>query len=296
MRFVSPILSVALASLLVSAPLTAQVSPPPDLSSPSLQVRLLDAEPGTAPAGSIAKGLRVAVNDAAGLPVQNAAVVFRTPESGPSATFKDGTHAEVAYTDAKGEARVDGIQWGNTPGAVPLRITAAKDTRHAGLLLEETLTAGAPTPSISLPAQLPESPLTPLPSSPASMPAVSSAATRKSIPSVVVEHHNSAAPSAEPGALAAASGATADLDSPDANIPVRNFSGTGPGIGDAPGVSVLSSGAASNGHHKTKWIVAIAVAAGAGAALAFVHKGGSSTSSAAAGISIGSPSISVGHP
>ncbi len=296
MRFVSPLVSVLLASLLVNAPLTAQVSPSPDLTSPSLQLRLLDAEPGSAPAGSVGKSLRVAVTDAAGLPVQNAAVVFRTPESGPSATFKDGTHAEVAYTDANGEAHMGPIQWGIAPGVLPFRITAAKDIRHAGLLLEQTITA-APAPA-PVPSQALTVSASAVQNDSASTPKVSSTATRKSIPSVVVEHRNSSALSAEPGTLAAAGPTTPDLDSPDANIPVRNFSGTGgAGIGEAPGVSVLSSGAASSGHHKAKWIILIGAAAGAGAALAFVHKGrSSSTSSAASGIIIGSPSISVGHP
>jgi hypothetical protein len=68
---------------------------------------------------------------------------------------------------------------------------------------------------------------------------------------------------------------------------------------DAPApVSVTSaSPGAAPSHSKTKWIILAAVVAGAGAGLALTSKGKASTGSAQASqISIGTPSISVGHP
>ncbi len=88
---------------------------------------------------------------------------------------------------------------------------------------------------------------------------------------------------------------TAD-DSQDANVPARHSFGAASALTEVPDVSITSSGAASHGHSKTKWIAVLAIAAGTGAALAFVHKGNTSSSSSSSGISIGSPSISVGHP
>lgn len=54
---------------------------------------------------------------------------------------------------------------------------------------------------------------------------------------------------------------------------------------------------ASHHSHKWLWLVA-AAAAGGGAGFAFMHSGGSSnnTNPATAGLSIGAPSVTVGHP
>lgn len=65
-----------------------------------------------------------------------------------------------------------------------------------------------------------------------------------------------------------------------------------------PSVSVTNSAPSqSKPHSHTKWIVIAAIAAGAGAGLAFAGKGKSSSpASPPPSLSIGPPSVSVGHP
>jgi hypothetical protein len=62
---------------------------------------------------------------------------------------------------------------------------------------------------------------------------------------------------------------------------------------------VNTGAASSGGHSKAKWIAIAAVAAGAGLAFALLHTSGStngSSSGSTSGISIGAPTVSVGHP
>ncbi len=56
---------------------------------------------------------------------------------------------------------------------------------------------------------------------------------------------------------------------------------------------------ASHGGHKWIWLIAAAAAGAGGAGFAFMHSGGSSNPApnpAVAGLSIGTPSITIGHP
>ncbi len=294
MRFLSPLLSILLAPLMATGPLLAQspalgssVSLTPDTAAASLQLRMAENDGTAVVAGTrSANGMSVEVTDPAGAPVQNAAVVFRLPDSAPSGKFADGTLAAVAYTDAQGRAKAKDIQWDSVIGTVAVRVTAVKDTMHAGLLFEENLTA----PAVAAVGRA-----VPM-AAPQIEPAAAKAVRMARMPTVVAED-----PKVQPGELAAelpvAKTFVPSDDSPDANVPMRRMLGTAESGGGEPGVSISTSGAASSsgGHSKLKWILIAAVAAGgAGAALAFVHKGSSSSSST--GISIGSPSVSVGHP
>ncbi len=278
MRFLSPILAIVLTPLLAVLPMSGQIPAAP------LEMHVIaNGDGATALAGTrLAQPLAVEVRDNAGTPVANAAVIFRLPDSGPSGTFADGTRASVVYTDAAGRASAADIQWGNAPGAVAMRITAAKGDGHAGVLYTETLTgavAAAPKPL----------PMSQAPAKPGVL-----ASSGAAIPEVTIERVGSGAHQAHPAVAEVAE----DDDSPDANIPIRHTLGGQTADADAAGVSVTRVGAGeasvSGGHHLKRWIlVAAVVAAGAGAGLALVRKGSGSTSS---GITIGNPTISVGHP
>ncbi len=292
-KLLFPLLSILLMPLLAVEPVMAQSPAAADPASEALQINIVDADIANPPLDSHVQGLTVQVTDASGAYVRDAAVVFRLPDSGSSARFADGTLAAVTYTDANGKARVNDIRWSETPGSVMVRVTAVKGTAHAGLLFERTpssaakaVSAGAAQQSVTV------QPVVPAPSP-------IETAQPHNIPVSVVSPRAPANRPTVPGNVPAVSITNkqeTDDDSQDANVPVRHSSGAENVLAEAPDVSITSSGAASGGHSKKKWIAVLAIAAGTGAALALVHKGGTSSSSSASGVSIGSPSISVGHP
>jgi hypothetical protein len=264
-----------------------------DPAGEALQIRVLDAGTSNAPAGSHAThGLTVQVTGAAGAVVRDAAVIFRLPDSGSPARFGDGSFAAVTYTDADGKARANDVRWGDAPDSVTLRVTAVKGTAHAGLLFEQPPTSMATPLSAAVRQSVLVEPPKPI-SSPVEI-------TRpQSISVSVTPQRAPETRPAVPGNLPAVSvtnDGEKDDDSPDTNVPARHSLGAANALVEAPDVSISSSGTASHGHSNTKWIAILAIAAGTGAALALVHKGSTSSSSSSSGISIGSPTISVGHP
>jgi hypothetical protein len=259
MKLFNSSLSLLLIALVTVSPIGAQL-PPDAIAASTLQLRLVESDAGDAgvPVSSHSgKGFVVEVTDATGATVPEAAVAFRLPESGPTGTFADGSHAAVTYTDAGGRARISGILWGSTAGAAELRITAAKGPAHAGLLLQQTLMplSAAPTPV---------QPGTLKASAPKSVnPAVN--------PTIVVTARSGASSPAAPAVLPKA------------------------GPKDQPAVTITN---ASPGHqpHSKKWLIIALVAVGAGAGAAFAFQGkGSSATPATPSLSIGSPTISIGH-
>jgi hypothetical protein len=279
-------LCVLLSLLLVAAPLPAQtagfvtgapdVAPPPGAATDELsQVRVVANDGAEVPAGTrSSKGITVEVKDAAGAGVTNAAVAVRLPESGPSGTFEDGTHSAIAYTDSNGRAQINGIRWNSSPGVVTMRVTASKGTSHAGVLLEEKLTEPASADAAAVAdSQSVRGPLEiagPLPSPPA--------------------FPEDSLPIAKSGA----SGATIQPGTPaHPQLP-----GAASAQAQQPSVSVTTTGAtADRPHSAKKWLIAAVVAAGAGGAM-LAMRGGKSSAPAPVtpSLSIGSPSISIGHP
>lgn len=85
------------------------------------------------------RGLTVEVTDESGRPIVDAAVSFRLPEEGASGTFTSGARTEVVTTRQDGRASVWGMKWNQTPGALEIRITAAKDGVRAGLVSTQHL-------------------------------------------------------------------------------------------------------------------------------------------------------------
>ncbi len=86
--------------------------------------------------GGNSQKITVVVEDSAGLPVPKAAVSFRLPDTTPSGFFQNGLRSEIGITNTEGKVTLDAIRWSGATGTVPLRVTTAKDSRRAGVVLE----------------------------------------------------------------------------------------------------------------------------------------------------------------
>jgi hypothetical protein len=211
---------------------------------------------------------------------------LRLPEAGPTGRFANGLRAWVMYSDAAGIARFPLILWGDTPGAVPVRLTAAKGTLHTGLVINQQITVEAKSVMI-----------VPVPAKTAS-----TAEPKPARPPQLKTSVETPLPGKEPAALA-------DVIPADSTHQVnRTTTGAEPphplkpnppaGKETEPAVSITNSSSGA-GHEKHKMLYTLlAVGAGAGVGTIFALKGHGGTSSsggAAAGVSIGAPSVTIGH-
>ncbi len=207
---------------------------------------------------SSANKFMVEVTDGAAAPAAGAAVAFRLPDTDPAGTFADGSHATVVYTDINGRAQVVGIQWNRTSGVASVRITAAKGAAHAGLIVEQPIAANVV--AVPVAKAVPQ-------------PAVPQPGVLQPPPAKIVK--------AEPIAIAHSGASTPVAPAPPPSVSVTNTNAS-------PGETT---------HSNKKWLVVLLVAGAAGAGAAFAFKGkGASTAPAAPSLSIGNPSISIGHP
>lgn len=274
----TPLVSLLLIPLLIAPPGWSQTAPS---SAPqnNLQLRLVDSDGSQIAVSSHStKGFYVQVTDGNGAPVAEAAVALRLPDSGATGLFADGSHSAVAYTDASGRAHLDGIQWNATAGALAVRVTATKGDEHAGILVEQALVAGVvSSPRPNLPAPRLEAAVAP------ANPAPAQAAADDSAPLNTI---GGSLESVRPAIRAAAPGAAAApfLRSAEPSVSISN-DGTGPAYHGTQSGS------------KRKWLIlGLVVAAGAGAAFAASTMGKGSTAASSSSISIGAPTVSVGHP
>jgi hypothetical protein len=279
-------LSILLSGLLaVGTCLEAQNAAPADISDvQELHIRIVE---GTDAAQTPAQPITVAVTDGHGSPVSNATVLFRLPSDSPAGLFSDGSRVAVVYTDMEGRAAVKNIQWAASSGTAVVRVTASKGTAHAGLLIEQVLSkskTSAALPRAESPAE-----------QPAAAPAKPAGETAK------VVHP---APVGQP----AAAGQPAQTPIARASKPIR-ISSDGTTLpstsgSEEPTVQITTNRpvqlTGASGKSK-KWLwIGIGGAAAAGMAFAFVGKGGAGSKSpgtpGAPPLSIGTPSVSIGHP
>ena len=275
MKLVSQLVSLLLAALLAASPLPAQ-SPMPTVAAP-IELQILHRHDDRA-----GNALSVQIVDEAGKPVADAVVVFRLTGSDFRGKFADGTTTATVQTDATGSARVDGLRgYDDASATAAVQVTATKGSAHAGTLFSQALAIPSSVPTTHNAAAGNPSPL---PGTSRSLPGQVAATPT---PGVVVENQS-----------ATARRSTYEDDSLDANVPVRHMFGPEASESSAAGVSVVNGSkySAHEGHSKAKWIIGIAAAAGAGAAFAMLHKGSGASSSSSSGISIGAPTVSVGHP
>ena len=105
-----------------------------------LTIRVVqDSGPVHAVGSRGASVLTVEVIDDAGKPVENAAVSFRLPASGPGGVFSNGLTTEVAITGRDGRAALSGVRFNKTAGPFDIRVTAVKGQVRAGTAIPRQL-------------------------------------------------------------------------------------------------------------------------------------------------------------
>ena len=272
MKFLSTILSLVLTPLIAVLPVQAEMGASVPSTTPAgqpaaLQIRLADAGKAVVAANTFIQGYSILVTDSAGLPVAGAAVAIRLPEDGATGFFTDGAKSAVAYTDASGIAKFDQVNWGPTPGTVSIRVTAVKGETHAGALLEQTIVAKLPATSTA-PAEAAK------------------------IVSWDKETANTAERRPKPGTPVSVQSVSSGASPEKAPLPTSETAASAP-----PTVSIVNTAGAKGAHSSKKWLILAAVAAGAGAgiAVAMAGKGGAAAVAATPTISIGTPTLSVGH-
>jgi hypothetical protein len=284
------LISTFLCAALVVNPVYAQAQAPAINAASdvpeALQIKVIDADQiQTASRTGAKQSIQVLVSDSSGAGVANAAVTCRLPETGPTGTFSDGTHAAVAYTDPQGHATLESVQWGDVAGPVSMRLTATKGTVHTGILVDTTLQAGTSPAPVAVKADtitVPRETTTVTVPVPAANAPAAATATQPTVS--VTKPGSKGAP--QPGEVAAKP--TVANPNPDKLTPAAV----------EPAVSVSRTSAADAPHSShAKWYVLALVAVAAGAGAGFAMKGKSSTAATtpSATISIGTPTVSVGH-
>jgi hypothetical protein len=281
MKLLYPFLCSFLTLLLILPPLQAQ-APAPD---PGAVLHLAFKSETTATVNTqTASGFIVQVTGADGRPVSEAAVAFRLPDDEPTGTFPGGLHAIVVYTNASGQARSPAIQWGAVDGSMSIRITAAKEPLHAGLLVAGTLQPNAKSATANPTASNPRTPGTPGISAPQVVVVPVPGPALPNPPAV-------ATPVAEPPAL------HPGIAKPAPKISDVTKSGASPApIAPKPEVSITNT-PQLHPHSNKKWLIIAVIAVGAGVGAALAMKGKSSTPAAAAVTAappIGTPTVTVG--
>jgi hypothetical protein len=258
-----------------------------------LHIRVLEAENGKADTTrSSSQPITVVVTDAGGAPVASATVLFRLPSEPPTGVFSDGSRVAVLYTDMEGHAVVKNIQWTGSSGTAVIRVTASKGTAHAGLLIEQVLgrssaDAASPAAPVAV-ASVPAKPTSVVPAPATAAPAATQSAG--------IVHP---APVGQPAPAQQESAAKPLLISTTGVTTHTGASGT-----EEPSVLITNNHPTQMtgaGGRSKKWLwIGIGGAAAAGLAVAFVGKGGagsnSSQTSGSPSLSIGTPTISIGHP
>ncbi len=281
MRF----LAVLLAGLTAVNPVWAQAKASDRQSTadpqPALRVRVVDDPGPPLPNSTSLKGYAIQVTDSSGAPIADAAVALRLPDEGATGHFGEGLRAWVAYTDPAGLARFPVIQWEGSVGLAELRVTAAKGTTHAGLLVQQQVGAEKPAGLV--------------------LPAVAAAkvpkATLPPAPEIVVETPQPSPALADTLPMPTSkSGATIPKDGGHTLTPDSTATAQTHASAPEPQVSITSSGTGAGHGGRKKWLIiaAVGAAAGVGAVLALKgHSGTAATSSSS--VSIGAPTISVSH-
>jgi len=247
----------------------------------SLQLKVIEGEGAEYRTGSRAShGPTVLVTDESGKPVVNALVSFRLPEAGATGTFNSGLPTEIVTTGQDGRATVSGVQWNSNPGQVSLRITAMKDQARAGIITTLHLSDKLAAVSESVRTQ------------PDAVAANFEVAPTKS----TAEKFTAAPVKIEPvHASNEVTLATPKSIGTNSEMPPVTGEALAPKPGSAGGEGVFT---ASHGGYG-KWILITAVVVGGAAAgLVFgMSKSSSPTpTTSVTGITIGSPTIIVGHP
>lgn len=131
-------LALLLIALLGVPPLPAQSDGRAGEGPPTrLQIHVLTQTPLTQPTGTLsAHSLQVRITDEWGMPVRGVTVSFRLPEVGPGGAFLNGLSSEIAVSDERGEAAVQGFDWREEAGVTFVHVIAAYGAVRAGAMVE----------------------------------------------------------------------------------------------------------------------------------------------------------------
>lgn len=100
-----------------------------------LQIQVVEGEGAVhSPGSHSARFLTVQITDESGRPVEGAAVSFHLPEDGASGTFSSGLRTDVVTSDAHGRATLHNLNLNHVAGRFQIRIVAAKEQAHAGIV------------------------------------------------------------------------------------------------------------------------------------------------------------------
>jgi len=260
-----------------------------------LHIKIVAGDGAQYAAGSHAKPLTVEVTDATGRPVAGARVSFQVPEEGPGGMFASGLRTDIAITDSNGRATGHGVQLNRVAGSFAIRITAAKEQQRAGTIARQSIgNADAATESADRKAPVPAS----KESTPAPAPAPQRPATPP--PTITVPGTTATGPVKVAAQQAPPAATLKTAAEPPHGVPTII-------VTQKSSKSITEVGADSphRSHKKLIWIGLLA-AGGAGAFFAERSLGASAshneTTGAAtaaglsSGVSIGTPTITIGKP
>jgi len=245
-------------------------------------------------AGAHAKPLTVEVTDATGRPVAGARVSFQVPEEDPGGLFANGLRTDIVITDSNGRATGHGLQLNRVAGSFAIRITAAKEQQRAGTIARQFI-GNADTSTESADRK------TPVPETKEQTPAPAAAPQRPATPppAITVPGTTATGPvkvavqQTPPPAIKAAA-------EPPHGVPTII-------VTEKSSKSITEVGADSphKSHKKLIWLGLLA-AGGAGAFFAEKTLGASAshgettgaatTAGLSSGITIGTPTITIGKP
>jgi len=310
MRFLSLFLCSSIALSPICAQSNSSVAAGSALDGP-LHIHLVDGPGPARPQTKSSKGFVFQITDSTGSPVTGAAVALRLPDDGPNGSFASGLRAWVAYSDAAGIARFPVIEWGAQSGQAQLKISAAKGSTHAALMIEQQLGDDKTSVSVLVPAQEPPASVAPTattqtaaaefavpkPALPQTPPQVE---TRK--PGSVFQPLADTAPADAPAMNVAHTGVSADSVTTKPHTLMPNPPPPSKESNSEPTVTITNSptGAGGSESHKKMWLlVGLGAGAGAAALLAVLaaHSGGAGAagSGSNSGVTIGAPTVTVSH-
>jgi hypothetical protein len=256
-----------------------------------LHIKVVAEDSAQHAAGAHAKPLTVEVTDATGRPVAGVRVSFQVPEEGPGGVFANGLRTDIAITGSNGLATEHGLQLNRVTGSFAIRITAAKDQMRAGTIARQSIgNADTSTDSADRKASVPASKdpapaATPQPPAPPP-PTITMPGTTATGPV------NVAAQQAPPAAI------IKTASEPPHGVPTII-------VTQKSAKSITEVGADSGHKSHKKWIwIGLVAAGGAGAAFAAsnmaAHSGPGAAATAAglssSGVTIGTPTITIGKP
>ncbi len=297
------VLSMALA---LAQSLTAQdlAQREPVSQDAVLHIAVVSGEGAThAPGERVAKPVTVQVTDGTGRPVEGARVSFQVPREGPGGVLPSGLGTDLATTDADGRATIRSLQLNRFAGRYAIRVTAAKEQARAGIVLQQFIAernsgreSADRTAPVAAPEKAPAAALPVVPPSPAKP------APPETAPAAPIPPQKAKEPKALTAALLTKTPVAESAAPPKpARIPTIVITqGSG-----KPAAGAMAGGgyAGRPGKSHKKWIWIGILAAGgvggafAGSSLSATPAHNSATAAAVtAGITIGTPTFSVGKP